>query len=97
MSALARLTARLVWFGCLWLMRRRWIRWIQRESIHLVPIHRREAATQSFLRQNDFARRHGLRILTCSFLMMYGAILFGCAYWVVVQLYLAGYLVPRRP
>ncbi len=47
----------------LWVMRRPRVRRLQRASISWVPLASRERARQSYLKQERWARRHGLWML----------------------------------
>ncbi len=64
MSALARVCARQLWFITLWIMRRRWISSIQRWAINRAPAERRAKAIEGLKKQNRFARRIGLPLMT---------------------------------
>lgn len=65
MTPVAVFLARRLWAGMLWFMRRRWMRRLQRWAISLSPEGpRREKAWAGFRRQERWARRHGLRLLT---------------------------------
>jgi hypothetical protein len=61
----ATFLARLIWAAMLWFMRRRWMRRFQRWAIRLSPEGpKRDKAWAGFRRQERWARRHGLRLLT---------------------------------
>ncbi len=66
MSAIAKYLARHLWGAMLWLMRRPWIKFLQRKSWHIFPASMQPRARVSFNRQNRFARRYGLRMLTAT-------------------------------
>jgi hypothetical protein len=66
MNAFAQYLARHLWGAMLWLMRRPWIKWLQRKSWHLFPDRFKPRARRSLNRQNRFARRYGLRMLTAT-------------------------------
>lgn len=65
MSWIARRIARDLWAAMLWLIRRRWVRRLQRAGLaRFREGSSRDRARQSFLRQERFARRYGLKTLT---------------------------------
>lgn len=65
MIAIATQIARNVWSAMLWFMRRPWMRRLQRGSVKLLPEGpRRDRAWARIRRQERFARKYGLRILT---------------------------------
>ena len=65
MSWLARLISRRIWAGMLWFMRRRWMKRLQRGSVRVFPAGpARDRAWNNFRRQERFARKYGLHILT---------------------------------
>ncbi len=76
MNRIALFLARRLWWGMLWLMRRRWMRRLQRAAIDLSPEGpKRERARQSLLDQERLARRWGLPLLTFSLRMLMLSIL----------------------
>ncbi|MBS1715932.1 MAG: hypothetical protein JST30_16515 [Armatimonadetes bacterium] len=65
MITVATQIARNVWAAMLWFMRRPWVRRLQRNWVKLFPEGpRRDQAWAGFRRQERFARKYGLRILT---------------------------------
>lgn len=92
MSDFARASARWLWFWMLWLMRRPWMRRLQRRWLLMVPEHRRARALESMVAQNRFALRYGLRTLVVCFNVLYASIALTVVYSVVVRLYLSGAL-----
>lgn len=77
MSFVATQIARRVWFAMLWFMRRQWMRRLQRGSVKFFPEGpRRERAWGKFRRQERFARKYGLKILTVTLTL--------CLYFVVL-------------
>ncbi|MGV3618392.1 MAG: hypothetical protein ACO1SV_23955 [Fimbriimonas sp.] len=79
MSRLASILSRIVWWWALWLMRRSWMKRLQRRAENWLPERKRPAARASVLRQNRFARRYGLKILNVSIsLVMASVLLTGC-------------------
>lgn len=67
-------------------MRRPWMKNLQRGSMKLFPASRRAKAYANFTRQNAFARRNGVRILTGAYSIMIGIFLVETAYSVVINL-----------
>ncbi|MFM9873728.1 MAG: hypothetical protein ACKVQS_09725 [Fimbriimonadaceae bacterium] len=59
-----RWLARKIWGWMLWSIRRPAARKLQRAALNLVPESRREAAHQSAIKQEKFARKIGLPLLT---------------------------------
>lgn len=84
MIALAGLLARKLWAAMLWLMRRRWIRRLQRMPLRFARPGRREIVKRRMLEHDRFARRYGLRLLT------YAILAFLCSVALTV-VYIAGY------
>lgn len=72
MGSFSDYLSRRLWFGMLWVMRRSWMRRFQRRVLSLAPASRKEAAWQSYRRQERFARRYGLTMLrwVVSFLLI---------------------------
>ena len=91
MSAVARFLARFTWWWCLWLMRRPWMKALQRRSRFLFPPDKRGKAHESFIKQNAFARRNGVRILTGAYSIMLGIFVIEIAYSVALNLYVSGF------
>lgn len=56
--------ARRIWWGMLWYMRRPFIRRLQRAAINLAKPEKREKARQAMIKQEKFARRIGLPLIT---------------------------------
>ncbi|QYK54086.1 MAG: hypothetical protein KF824_04120 [Fimbriimonadaceae bacterium] len=56
--------ARRIWWGMLWYMRRPFIRRLQRAAINLAKPEKREQARQTMIKQEKFARRIGLPLIT---------------------------------
>ena len=87
---------RRLWAGILWLMRKPFIRNLQRKSLQLVRPERREAAWQGIIRQNQWARRHGLTILSVTTKLVVASIILQIAYALVMELIESGAL-PSGP
>jgi len=63
----------------LWLMRRPWMKRWQRASLRVMGKSREPSVRRSFNRQNAFARRVGLPVLTlCLNLLVGSVVVLGC-------------------
>jgi hypothetical protein len=97
MLAIATWMARTLWRIMLWSMRRPLTKQIQRKSVLLFPPTMRERAWRSMVKQNKFARRIGLPMLTSMMSLVVGSILISGSFMLAMRLYEMGYLsVPRR-
>jgi hypothetical protein len=97
MTALATWMARNLWRAMLWLMRRQWMKSLQRNSMHLVPSRLRERARIGMVRQNKIARRIGLPMLIFMMSLLVGTVLISSTFLIAMRLYESGYLsIPRR-
>lgn len=85
MIAIADWLARRLWYAMLWLMRRPWMRRLQRRSFSLFGEERRALAYAKHKRQERFARRYGLPLvrlvilvflLSMTFTLVYRAVLY---------------------
>ena len=94
MNALARWLARAAWRGSLWLMRRPWMKALQRASTRLFPD--REKARLNLARQNRIARRIALPLLTASFNLLIASALVTASYFGALELYQSGILTPEK-
>lgn len=92
MSYIANWLARLIWRAVLWLMRRSWMKGIQRKSILIVPKTFREQAWKSQVKQNQFARRTGLPMLKFMMNLVLGSIIVTMTFLGAMRLYESGYL-----
>ncbi len=92
MSYIANWLARLIWRAVLWLMRRNWMKGIQRKSILIVPKSFREQAWKSQVRQNRFARRTGLPMLKFMMNLVLGSIIITVTFLAAMRLYESGFL-----
>ena len=72
-------------------MRRPWMKALQRKSSYLFPPNRRGRAHENFMKQNAFARRHGVKILTAVFNLVLAVVFLDVAYWGVLTLYVNGF------
>jgi len=97
MLALARWMARILWRAILWLMRRPWMKAFQRNSILILPKKYREKGRISQIKQNRFARKTGLSMLTFMMSLVVGSLLVTGSFLIAMSLYEHGYLtIPRR-
>jgi hypothetical protein len=96
MSALAAWLARQLWGHMLWIMRRPWMKRLQRRSSKLFSDSYRPNAMSSLQRQNRFARRYGLKLLTMSFMLLLGSVAITGTYFGALFLYESGYLTPPQ-
>ena len=78
----------------LWVMRRDWMKRIQRGMFALIPATARASVYRRHVRQNRFARRYGLRILTMSLNLLLGTILLCAVYLTATEMYVAGVFNP---
>lgn len=78
----------------LWLMRRRWIRHLQRLPLRYANAGRRETVKRRMLEQDRFARRHGLRLLTFAILLFLWSVALTIVYIAGYALLDAGMLRP---
>ena len=76
----------------LWLMRRPWMKRMQRASTRLAGASREASMRKSFARQNAFARRIGLWVLTLSLNLLLGSIVIIGAFAAAVELRDSGLL-----
>lgn len=98
MSAIAHWIARQLWWWMLWLMRRPWIKRLQRASTRLGGPNRQRRNWESLKRQNAFAMRHGLRVLTFSITLLLASAVVTGSYMLLLKLQETGALqVPQPP
>lgn len=91
MSALAKFIARWIWWWCLWLMRRPWMKALQRRSRFLYPPSARGRATEALVRQNRFARRHGVSIISFVIQLFFAYAIVMYTFVVALSLYEDGF------
>jgi len=97
MLALATWMARHLWRAILWLMRRPWMKRFQRASVLIFPPRYREAASRAMIKQNRFARRIGLPMLTFMMCLVVGSVLITGTFLIAMRLFELGYLrMPYR-
>lgn len=92
MKPIAHWIARRVWWAMLWFIRRPKIRRLQRMGLNLVPESRRERARQNTRRQEQWARRYGLTILTWSFTFLLYVVVATLAYLTVLRIISEGWI-----
>ena len=97
MSAFASFLGRALWRVLLWLMRRPFMKNFQRWTVEVLPISMRDKARDGLIRQNRFARKIGLPMLTFMMSLVIGSVLITTTFMVAMHLYETGYLtIPRR-
>ena len=96
MQRLARWIARKLWWASLWLMRRPWMRRAQMASLRWMSPARALRARQSLARQNAFARRIGLKLLTFVITLFFISLAIQIVFTSAVYLVESGVLRPRR-
>jgi len=74
MGWLAHWLADRTWACMLWLMRRPATKALRRQLLARFPAHRRDRISESWIRQDRFARRIGRRLLYWSFLALLASI-----------------------
>lgn len=94
MSRLAAALARYVWAWSLWLMRRPWMKALQRRGEGLLPEPWRAGARASHIRQNRLARRMGLPMITFAMNLILASVALTLCYIAVLALYASGVLTP---
>lgn len=78
--------ARELWWAMLWFMRRPWMKRLQRASTRIFGEARQAKAVASLQRQNAFARRYGLPLITIALNLMLASILVTTAYLILLNL-----------
>jgi hypothetical protein len=98
MSAIAARLARVLWFYMLWLMRRPWMKALQRRSMGFFRVRENPRKWEHFKKQNRWARRWGLPMLVFSINLLLGSVLLTFTYLTAINLYTSGALqVPEKP
>ncbi len=77
-------------------MRRKWMRALQRRSINWLPESRRAKAWDSHRKQNAFALRYGLKIITVMMNILLASILVTLTFQLALRLYETGILSPPQ-
>ncbi len=96
MSFVAKWMARRLWIAMLWLMRRPWMKTFQRRTIEICPPRFQESAKSSQMKQNRFARRIGLPMLTVMMNLVLASLVLTLCFEVALNLYESGYLTMPR-
>jgi hypothetical protein len=98
MSAIAKDMARLLWWYLLWVMRRPWMKRLQKGWLNWVREAKRQGAAESVKKQNRWARRFGLPLLTLAMNLLLVSVILTVAYLTAINLYEAGaFSVPTTP
>ncbi len=92
MSWLSQVIARWLWGHMLWLMRRPWMKDLQRRSTKMFGIKFAAKAQASLVSQNRFARKHGLGILRASIVLFLASIAITFTFFFALYLYDIGAL-----
>ena len=79
----------------LWLIRRPLARRLQRASVNMFPVSKREKLHHAAIRQERFARKYGLAVVTLSLNVLALSILVTATYAVLTEAVDRGWLVPR--
>jgi hypothetical protein len=97
MSALASELARLIWWYMLWLMRRPWMKALQKRWLTWVRESKRDSARIAVRRQNRWARKWGLPLITISVNLLLASVLLTMVYLLAINLYESGaFTVPAE-
>ena len=97
MTALADEMARLLWWYLLWVMRRPWMKRLQKRWLTWVRESRREGAVAAVKQQNKLARKWGLKVLRIAMTALLASILLTVCYLVALNLYESGaFHVPSK-
>lgn len=96
MQRWVRWIARRLWWGSLWLMRRRGIRRLQSASMGWMSPAKAERARRGLARQNALARRIGLRLITFLTTLVLISLAIEATYSTAVYLVESGVLKSRR-
>jgi hypothetical protein len=91
-SLLSKLLARELWWAMLWLMRRPWMKRLQRASLSLLSENRRDRARESMCRQNALARKFGLPLLVFTINLLLASIIITLSFFALVHLSESGAL-----
>jgi len=79
----------------LWLIRRPSARRMQRAALNLVPSRYREAARLSGVKQERFARKYGLAVVSLSLNLIMLSVVASLAYAFMLEAFERGWIVPR--
>lgn len=92
MSEIARWLARIIWWRMLLFQRIPWVRRFRRGWLRKIP----DSTARRMVRQDRFARRHGLAILTFSMTLVLASLALTVTYLVALEMLNAGLLRPRK-
>jgi hypothetical protein len=92
LNSVSTYLARQLWWWMLWLMRRPWMKRLQRASMRWAGSDRESRLRQSLIRQNAFARHVGLWVLTFSINLLLGSIVVIGAFAAAIELRDSGLL-----
>jgi hypothetical protein len=92
MSSIANFLARLIWFGILWLMRRKWMKAIQKQSVRILPKGMQERAWDGLVRRNRYFRHVGLSMLKFLMNLVVGSLIITSTFLTAMRLFESGYL-----
>jgi hypothetical protein len=94
MSAIANWLARHAWYWMLYFMRRPFIKRLQRRWLREVPGEPYKRFPKAFVRQNRFARRFGLHLLTFTFNLFLVSVFITFAYQAATSMLESGFFQP---
>jgi hypothetical protein len=90
---MTRWLARQLWWIMLWLIRRPSSRRLQKAVLNLVPTTKRESARASMIKQERFARRIGLPLLTFVIRLFFLSVTMTVAILVILNGVAEGWLI----
>jgi hypothetical protein len=96
MSAVANYLARHCWYWMLYFMRRPWMKRLQRRWLQSVEGEPHKRFPDSFIKQNRFARRVGLRLLSFTITMFLASVFITGAYYLALYMQEGGYFNPPQ-
>ena len=94
MSAIARWMARHLYFWCLWIAKHPAVHRIQRHMMGRMTPEKRRKAELNLYRQNRFARRIGLPMLTVMMNLILASIIISVVFRASLALFESGILTP---
>lgn len=96
MSAIANWLARHTWYWMLYFMRRPWMKRLQHRWLRPVEGERYMRFPDKFIRQNRFARRFGLPLLTLTINLFLASVAITGAYFLAIYMMEGGYFNPPQ-
>ena len=96
MSAVADFLARHCWYWMLYFMRRRWMKRLQHRWLRPVEGEPHMRFPDNFIKQNRFARRVGLKLLTLTINLFLASVFITGAYFAALYMYENGYFNPPQ-